>query len=72
MTEYVVIAVGPNRRAVGDHITPQREDAIDYAIQFLDEERRDGASVTITVVQSDDQQMDLLNAGPPRHGCFGQ
>lgn len=52
MPEYVVVAHDPDQAAVGDHITENRDDAIDYASHFLDDEERTGAFVTITVINS--------------------
>jgi hypothetical protein len=59
MPDYVVIAYCPDHRETGDHVACKRDEAIDYLQHCLDEESRDGASVTITIVQSDDQQDDL-------------
>ena len=53
MPEYVVIAYDPNHRQTGDHIARRREEAIDYVRHYLDEEIRDGASVTISVIKPD-------------------
>ena len=50
MPEYVVVAHNPDQVTVGDHLAKDREDAIDYASHFLDEEERTGASIVVTVV----------------------
>lgn len=59
MPEYIVIAYGPDHHESGDHIARKSDDDIDYVRHCLDEESRDGASVMITVVQSDNQRDDL-------------
>lgn len=52
MLDYVIVAHDPDRVAVGDHCAETRQDAIDYATHFLDAEERNGASVTITVIDA--------------------
>lgn len=55
---YIVVAYGPDHSPMGDHTAREPEEAIDYAQHYLDEESRDGAWVTINVVETDDQQED--------------
>ncbi|MGI9493811.1 MAG: hypothetical protein ACR2QF_15550 [Geminicoccaceae bacterium] len=61
MPEYIVIAYDPDHRQTGDHLAQRREDAIDYVRHYLDEENRDGAYVTISVVRPDHRQHDTKN-----------
>ena len=56
MPEYVVITYGPDDRQTGDHVAGRREDAIDYVRHYLDEEIRDGAFVTISIIRPDLRQ----------------
>ncbi len=56
--EYIVIAYGPDDTPMGDYVAREPEEAIDYAQHYLGEESRDGARVTINVVETDGQQED--------------
>lgn len=58
MPEYVVVAHDPDQSAVGDHISEDRQDAIDYASHFLEDEERTGSFVTITVINNEDPADD--------------
>ncbi|MDH3659161.1 MAG: hypothetical protein OEU92_03870 [Alphaproteobacteria bacterium] len=61
MPEYVVITYGPDNRQTGDHVAQRREDAIDYVRHYLDEESRDGAFLTISIIGAELRQLGIAS-----------